>query len=285
MSQIVRYLNPRAFDNLRGDFNFLVEKVNKSGGELDLQLRENYFNLYYQGNSLAKVSLSRKPYKVEINKSFCAPKVVLKDPRKRFSSDRFKRSGDYHIIKLQPKELPIFFQEKILKDFERKIRMVNYGEEIAFEQSIITDNIDRSDLIFIDRQVTGGEIPGRIDLLSLKKSKGDKYFFLIIEVKLGNNMELKGDVIDQLEGYIKAISSNIGSFRDCYKRNYRQKRTLGLLPQPGLPDNIEITDKVDGRIVVGSYFAIGKKLLENLKKNYPEWSNKIISKWLSLNEI
>ncbi|NLI11422.1 MAG: hypothetical protein GX425_02060, partial [Peptococcaceae bacterium] len=39
-----------------------------------------------------------------------------------------------------------------------RIKAINNGEEITFEQMIITDNMDREDLIIIDRQVTDEQL-------------------------------------------------------------------------------------------------------------------------------
>ena len=47
-SVIKRFIsNEKAFEDIRKDFNFLVDKIKNSGFEYDLQIRDNYFNLYY----------------------------------------------------------------------------------------------------------------------------------------------------------------------------------------------------------------------------------------------
>ena len=46
---------------MEDDFKFLL-KINEDKdyrGEFDLALRDNYFNLYYKGNSLAKVVFNK----------------------------------------------------------------------------------------------------------------------------------------------------------------------------------------------------------------------------------
>jgi len=138
----------------------------------------------------------------------------------------------------------------------------------------MTDNIGREELIIIDRQVTGGGIKGIIDLLALKISKDGRYSFLIIEVKLGNNKELNGPIVDQLDRYTEAIRDNIQSFIKCYETNYSQKIKLGLLPTDW-KDTIEITEKVEGEIVVGHYSKIGTKAIETLKSNHTDLPYKI----------
>jgi hypothetical protein len=49
----------------------LVKIVNNSNGELDIAIRVNYLNIYYKGNSLAKISFKEPDkYKLEIHKKF-----------------------------------------------------------------------------------------------------------------------------------------------------------------------------------------------------------------------
>src|SRR3990172_7398062 len=64
------------------------EKIIKSGFEYDMQIREDYFNLYYKGNSLAKVMCKyarESKYEVRINKSFYEDNFLDNDPLKRFT--------------------------------------------------------------------------------------------------------------------------------------------------------------------------------------------------------
>ena len=57
-----RWIDDEHFDAVRNDFAFLCTRVRQECGELDLRLRDNYFNLYYKGNSLAKVHVDKHPY-------------------------------------------------------------------------------------------------------------------------------------------------------------------------------------------------------------------------------
>ena len=55
-----RYLSQQTYERVSRDFGFLFKAIRKSHGELDFRLRDGYFNLYYKGNSLAKVNIPRK---------------------------------------------------------------------------------------------------------------------------------------------------------------------------------------------------------------------------------
>ncbi len=58
---------------MKDDFKFLLKMIKDEDfiGELDLALRDNYFNLYYKGNSLAKIEFGKgNSYKISINEKF-----------------------------------------------------------------------------------------------------------------------------------------------------------------------------------------------------------------------
>lgn len=286
MDEIKRYLSENRFYNIKKDIatgrNPLIDKIRNSGGELDLQFRpENKLNIYYKGNSLAEVEVQVNNYVVKIHEKFDPINAAGKDAAKRFPRNRFKKSDkNYDKIKLERGELLKFFQKEIIKNLSTNIKSVNNGEEITFEQSLITDNLDCEDIIIIDRQVAGGGIindegkKGILDLLALKKTNSGKYKFVVLEVKLGNNKDLEGKVVDQIESYMGSIRNNIQIFKECYETNYAQKKEIGLFPD-NFPDSITIDDKVDGKIVVGLYSKIGEKYIETLTKKYPEWKEGI----------
>jgi hypothetical protein len=170
---------------------------------------------------------------------------------------------------VQHKHLRALFQSKYLKKLCANIKKVHYGEEIAFEQSLITDNLSREDIIFIDRQVTD---PGlrrkRMDLLALSQVKGGQYRFLVVEVKLGNNLELRQQVSKQIAQYVSHIEKYFKDYKECYKRYFTQKKQFGLIDMPKT-SSIEIIPGVKGLIIVGGYSKIGSAMIKDLKKSYP----------------
>ncbi len=277
MSDIQRYISEVQFQNFKHDIttgtNPLPQTIRKSGGELDLQFRPgNKFNIYYKGNSLAEVQIQIKNYKIKIHKKFDPIGSADKDSKKRFPEKRFVHGDSYYSITINRDELLKFFQSEIIKSLSSRIKSVNNGEEIAFEQSLITDNLDCEELIIIDRQVGGEGIHGFLDLLALKKIGKGKYRFVVLEVKLGNNKELKGEVVGQIEDYMKDIKNknNINSFKKCYEKNYAQKKEIGLFPDY-FPDAIQIDEKIEGKIIVGLYSKIGNQYIEELTNRYPSW--------------
>lgn len=177
-------------------------------GELDIAIREHYLNVYFKGNSLAKISFKEpNECKVEIHKKFFTGTKA--DDPKYFEKKTV--SEKYVSLFLSPDKPPLrFLQKKHLDEFCIRVKQVNYGEEIVFEQAIITDNIGRNDLIIIDRQVTDKKLKRRrLDLLALEQIRSgvNEYRFLVVEVKLGNNSELKNKVVTQLDGYVDHIKN------------------------------------------------------------------------------
>ncbi len=135
---------------------------------------------------------------------------------------------------------------------------------------LITDNRDREDLILMDRQVTDTQLNGkRMDLLTLKQIQGEKYQFLVLEVKIGNNTELKAQVAHQLRTYIRHVDDHFQGYKYCYEKQYVQKKKIGIIEEPAW-DEIEITPGASGMIAVGGYSGIAEEQIEILKKNYPE---------------
>ena len=266
---INRFLNPTNFKRMKDDFKFLLKMIKDKDfrGELDLALRDNYFNLYYKGNSLAKVEFNKgNSYKIKINEKFFSKTDAAQD--KRFFKTK-KRKGAYFEIGLDNKLLHPFFQKKYINQFFSNIREVNNGEEITLEQAIIADNLEREKIIIIDRQIEDKVLKKRMDLLALYQVEKNKneYNFCVIEVKLGNNPELKDEVAGQLAGYVSYIDKNFNDYKDCYEKQYEQKRELNLFSVPKYK-SIKIVQPVTGLIAVVGYSGIAKGRIAQLKSNH-----------------
>lgn len=260
---IARYFNDDYFARFQDDFQFLVKIIKSFKGELELSIRDNYFNLYFRGNNAAKVVFKRNgKYEISIHEKFYP--LALKEDN-RFSSTQ---SGSYRVIETQSEFLYPLLQKKHLNEIYSKIKSVNYREELNFEQMLITDNLDRSELILIDRQVTDTELKGIIDLLALKQINGRQYQFLVLEIKLGNNPELKDKVAHQISTYVDHLTKHFSGYKSCYEKQYSQKKIMKIIENPNW-EEIEIVPNVQGMIIVGGYSRIAKEQIETLKKSYP----------------
>jgi hypothetical protein len=110
-----------------------------------------------------------------------------------------------------------------------------------------------------------------MDLLALVKQADNNFQFCVIEVKLGNNPELKGDVIDQLNGYKTRIEKNFEAYKECYEKNFRQKQELGLFDKDL---KVNIAPRVECVVVILGYSGLAKKSIATLKEKDP--SRKIL---------
>ena len=274
---ISRHLSEKTFEAVNRDFQFLVNKVGSSGFEYDLQIRNDYLNLYYKGNSLGKISYlkSKGLYKIEIHYKFVEG---MASAIERF---KYSRKNKYYLFTLKNIELHPFFSTRNLSLMARKVKKVNFQEEIVFEQMLLTDNVNRDDLIIIDRQIADQDSPTKMDLLALKRNSTGKYQFCILEVKLGNNPELKDRVFAQLTGYIKRITKNFPQYKECYEKNVLQKQKLGLLSSDL---KIVITKGVLGYVVVGGYSGLAKQSIEKLKAQHPTIKVLTIENKIELNK-
>jgi len=252
---ISRYLSKETYEAVKRDFGFLIEKIKQSGFEYGLQIRDNYLNLYYKGNSLGKISYRRSNglYEITIHRKFAEG---IGSAIKRFKCTREK---DYIKFTLVCKQLHPFFSSRNLLLMGQKVKEAQFQEEIVFEQMLLTDNADRDDLIIIDRQVVDRNSSTKMDLLAVKRNDAGNYQFCILEVKLGNNVELKEKVFLQLRGYIDRIENNFDAYKECYEKNILQKQVLGLL-QKGL--KINIVNGALGVVVVGGYSGLAKKSIQ-----------------------
>ena len=262
---IHRYFSNENFDRLRNDFQFLTKIFKSFKGELEFSLRDNYFNLYFRGNNAAKVTFRPNgKYRISIHEKFY--------PRSLETDDRFSdiSSGDYRVIETTSEFLHPLLQKSYLDEIYSKIKKENHSEELAFEQMLISDNADREELILIDRQVTDTQLNRRrMDLLALKQLQGRQYQFLILEVKMGNNPELKNKVASQLSTYVGHVDKYFSAYKACYEKHYFQKRAMGVIEKPDW-DTIEIIPNVQGMIVVGGYSGIAREQLEVLNAKYPK---------------
>ena len=261
---IKRYFSDENFLKLKQDFQFLVKLIKSYLGELELSFREDSFNLYFRGNSAAKVKFNaNKKYTVYIHKKFF-PDSLQKDHR--FS---YQKSRNYYVIRVTADMLHTLLQKKYLNEIYSNIKKENYSEELSFEQMLIADNINREDFIIIDRQVSDPVLERkRMDLLALQQVELNKYAFSVLEVKMGNNPELKDSVADQIGQYIKHIGKFFKDYKFCYEKQYQQKKEFGIIEKPDR-ESIEIVSDVKGMIIVGGYSGIAHEQIKKLKSNNP----------------
>jgi hypothetical protein len=187
--------------------------------DLDLQIRDNYLNIYYKGNSLLKLS---------------------------------ERDGDLYIPEIHEKfiqglEIENLVDEQTTDKFlmqipEIKENIIQHGKsslEIEYEQLIIRANNDEnrnnSDYFIIDRQYTTIERE-RFDLTGIfwdwkGRRKGQTVPLCLMEIKFALNTEIR-NLDEQIGRYYKAIEKDFRGFVRENQNIFMQKIDLGLFNQP-----------------------------------------------------
>lgn len=271
---IQRYFTQPQYSRMQQDFHFLLPYLRNHQGDIFFAMRENAFDLYYSGNRIASVKFEAgSNYRVAVRNAFYQGSS-LQQGHLHLPNPIVK--GGEVVFSLQPTALPSFFTDAYLDDLCAQIRKRGYGEETTFEQMVIKHISNPQDFFIIDRQVAvtlaaganGRRRTRYIDLLGLRQVDGSSYRFEVFELKRGNNRELDGLVVAQLQDYLNYVRSNVHYFRSCYKQAYTQLQKLGLLG-PGYPTQLNIVDDVEGAIVVIGYGSEGKPRVQRLRQQHP----------------
>jgi hypothetical protein len=149
--------------------------------------------------------------------------------------------------------------------------LVGHSDETNFEQQIIADNLDNRDCLIVDRQILHpGHGSDKLDLLALATTGTDSEFnFHVIEVKMGNNPELRGKVAMQLDRYRALATANLKSWKEGYRKTLEQLRELGFFTWLD-PRSLTIGSRVTGSIVVFGYPALAKPAMKQLTERHSD---------------
>jgi hypothetical protein len=251
---IRRQLDEKRFDDIARDFGFLFDQVRKSAGDLNVELRGDYFTVYCEGNIVcAVIAKPGMPYRADIGAAFLPKTKGLRDYVESRLGLPLATSG-YQRITVDAKSAAQLLQGKHVRELCAAIRQRRYGEEITVEQAMLADNPPTPGFLLIDRQIADTRWPKRMDLLALRRRADGRYGFAVLELKLGKNAALESDVAAQLDQYVEHIRRDEpDAYRECYEAVYKQKRALELIPS-AMPEAIEIDPSdVEGLVVVVGY--------------------------------
>lgn len=187
--------------------------------DLDLQIRDNYLNIYYKGNSLLKLDeVDRHRYRVTVHPKF---------------------SGGMDFLELVDDVSVGFFVSRIPYIKENILHYGKSSLEIEYEQMIIRANNyeprNNSEYFIVDRQYVAGKI-GRFDLTGVywpraNRHKGQLVSPCLMEVKFALNRDIQY-VHEQLERYYNAIREDSAAIAEEIEIIFKQKLELGLFNQP-----------------------------------------------------
>lgn len=214
----MRQLSPDFMTALKTGFLAGLTQAVIADKDLDLQIRNNYLNIYYKGNSLLRLAeLTPGQYRVELHEKFKAElplPALLVDEQTTASF-----LG----------QLP-YLKENIIK----------YGKsslEIEYEQLIIRANNlesrNNSEYFILDRQYATQA--GRFDLTGFvwprnKRRRGQEVPLCFMEIKFALNPDIQ-EVHQQLARYYEVIKADPQALADEAEAIFKQKLELGLFKQ------------------------------------------------------
>lgn len=214
----MRQLSPDFMTALKTGFLAGLTQAVIADKDLDLQIRNNYLNIYYKGNSLLRLAeLTPGQYRVELHEKFKAELLLpalLVDEQTTASF-----LG----------QLP-YLKENIIK----------YGKsslEIEYEQLIIRANNleprNNSEYFILDRQYATQA--GRFDLTGFvwprnKRRRGQEVPLCFMEIKFALNPDIQ-EVHQQLARYYEVIKADPQALADEAEAIFKQKLELGLFKQ------------------------------------------------------
>lgn len=215
-----RKLSETFMSALQSGFLSALRETVIADQDLDLQIRDNYLNIYFKGNSLLKLTESTAArYEVCINDKF--------EPEPK-------------LLALKDKNTTEKFIEKIPRLKENIIKHGKNSLEVEYEQLIIrANNLEsksNSEYFIIDRQyVTEDETPNRFDLTGFYwrrqgRRRGDQVPLCLMEVKFALNPDIE-NVHIQISRYYNFLRNNIKPFAAETQNVFLQKLDLGLINQ------------------------------------------------------
>lgn len=211
----VRGLNNNFIEDLKEGFLKPITLAVCSDRDLILEIRNNYLNIYYKGQSLLKLSQGKgiRRYYAQIHEKF----------NQGISGALSTAEQVDKFIEAIPN-----IKNKISKLFKG-------GKEIEFEQMIIrANNFEpklRSDYLIIDRQVIIPGVKVRFDLIGVHLPLTPPWWhkkkvpLALFEIKFGI-----ANLCDQLLSYHKIVSENIERLCREAETILKQKVGLGLFP-------------------------------------------------------
>jgi hypothetical protein len=215
----MRKLSDAFLAALKSGFLSDITRVVVADPDLNLDIRDNYINVYCKGASLLKLAEAKgSRYKVAIHPKFTAGLDV---PTELFDPETTAR-----FLACVPR-----LKQNIAALGKRSI-------EIEYEQALIRANNfeprNNSEYFIVDRQYAVAE--GRFDLIGVfwdrkHRRKHQEVPICLMELKFALNQDIAG-VHAQMERYYEAVEPVAASIAEEGETVFRQKLELGLFNQP-----------------------------------------------------
>jgi hypothetical protein len=193
--------------------------------DLDLEIRDGYFNIYYKGNSLLKLDeRAANRYRVAVHPKF-TDSLMLPE----YLVDEATTASFLQGVPL--------LKENIIKHGQSSL-------EVEYEQLVIrANNLEprtNSEYFVVDRQYAVSSV-GRFDLTGFfwnrtGRKQGQQVPLCFMELKFALNSDIR-DVHHQLARYSEALKTDTDAIAAEAESILKQKLALSLFDQPD--DRIE----------------------------------------------
>ena len=262
---------------LHGNLKDCLDYVRRDD-TLDLEIRENYINIYYRGGNVLEINKNSGCYQYDFDVNYLKTNpVILKT-----ELDKLRNQNDWNNYFPKAKQAMDFFFSK------------NRKEEREFQQLVVRENnysslANGTDYFIIDFEYDNRK-GARFDLIAVewpseaskrKVPKNYKPKLVIIEMKYGDGaISGTSGMTEHWNKFSKFISTPIAlkNFKKEMLCLFKQKRELGLIPCLSNKNNSneirEFTDDVEFTFLIANYNPASRKLTEalssceNLKANF-----------------
>jgi hypothetical protein len=211
-------------------------KIVQNDKNYNIQIRNNYLNVYYKMNSLFKIDFIKNGIVITTHYKFIP--IVKEQPKGKEYINLIDSNGKLNL--LNDMELDCFKNDFIsnIKRIEKQIDMF-HGDEKYYQSKLIEKNID----IILDAETQSDF--GRIDLMALINNE-----IVAIELKRLFDDRLHDSIkMDkQLGNYAEFMTINKDNIKQAYKNTIDSKIALKLIDSKSKLynidwDNITIAEK------------------------------------------
>ena len=263
---------------LEGTLKNCLDYVRKDD-TLDLEIRENYINVYYRGGNVLKVNKNKDNYQYEFDENYLnANSVISKD-----ELDKLKIQSDWNNYSPKAKQVMDFYFFSIKRNDEKE-----------FQQLVVRENnyssiANGTDYFIIDIEYDNHK-NARFDIIAIewpsetskrKLSNNYKPKLVIVEMKYGDGALSGIAGMKKHENDFLSFISNTTDLNEFKKEMlclFKQKRELGLNPCLSNSNNsneiIELADNVELTFLIANHDPASRILteelssLENLKASF-----------------
>lgn len=264
-------------DLLDGDLENCLDYV-RTDDTLDLEIRENYINIYYRGGNILKVNKKGNYYQYEFDYNYLKENSVLP----KIELDKMKNLTDWNNYFPKAKQAMDFYFSEYR------------NEEREFQQLVVRENnyssiANGTDYFIIDIEYDNRK-NARFDIIAVewpseaskrRLPKNYKPKLVVIEMKYGDG-SLSGNAgMKKHDNDFSKFISNLTDLNNFKKEMlclFRQKRALGLIPCLSKLNNaneiIEFADDVKFAFLIANHDPASQiltaelPLFDNIKVNF-----------------